>query len=188
MSSTSKKKPVKYDKWVWLDLEMTGLDEKTCTILQAAMIITDSSFNEVASSDITIWQPESVISQICPYVKDMHTKNGLLNRVRTSPTSLVQAEKQLMTQLCEHVGYQKGVLAGNSIYIDRKFLKNYMPSFEDFLHYRHIDVSSFKIVCQEWFGQKAKPPKKPSTHTALEDIRESIEELKFYKKNCFILN
>jgi oligoribonuclease len=154
------------ERWVWLDLEMTGLDEKKCAILQAAMVITDGSLNEIVS-----------------IVKDMHTKNGLLRRVRSSSTSLFEAEKLLLSMLSEHVAYGKGLLAGNSIYMDRKFLQAYMPAIETYLHYRQIDVSSIKVVCYEWFKQKA--PKKPSTHTALEDIKESIEELKYFRDNCF---
>lgn len=171
------------DRWVWLDLEMTGLDEKKCAILQAAMVITDGSLNEIVSTDIVIWQPESVLLEMTPVVKDMHTKNGLLRRVRSSGTSLFEAEKLLLSMLSEHVAYGKGFLAGNSIYTDRKFLQAYMPAIESYLNYRQIDVSSIKVVCYEWFKQRA--PKKPSAHTALEDVKESIEELKYFRDNCF---
>ena len=174
-----------YDKWVWLDLEMTGLDDATCAILQIAMIITDHNFNVLAERDIPVWQPESVLSSMIPIVRSMHTKNGLLDRVRTSEFSLSEAESELMTILSKHVEYKKGVLAGNSMYIDRRFLQKYMPSFEGYLHYRQIDVSSIKIISQAWYGQKAKPPKKNSSHTALQDIKDSIEELSFYKQNIF---
>ena len=171
------------ERWVWIDLEMTGLNEDTCVILQAAMIITDSNLNEIASIDATIWQPEAALLNMVPVVKDMHTKNGLLKKVRSSELSLAEVEQQFMKILSEHVTYQKGYLAGNSIYMDRNFLRRYMPSIDTYLNYRQLDVSSVKILANEWC--KLKAPKKPSTHTALEDIKQSIEELKFFKTHCF---
>lgn len=173
------------DRWVWLDLEMTGLDEDKCAIVQAAMIITDPSFNELAVEDITIWQPESVLAEMGPFVRDMHTKNGLIKRIRSSLKTIEEAEIQLMTTLTQHVQYRRGILVGNSIYMDRRFLKRYMSSFEQYLHYRQIDVSSIKIACQEWYPDEAKHQKPPSAHTALEDIRESIAELKYFKEKYF---
>lgn len=174
-----------YDRWVWVDLEMTGLDDASCVILQVAMIITDTNLKVLCEVDLPIWQPESALSSMIPIVRSMHTKNNLLERVRTSEFSLMQAERELMQRLVQHVGYQKGVLAGNSMYVDRRFLQRYMPSFEGYLHYRQIDVSSLKLLSQAWYGQKGRPPKKASTHTALEDIRDSIEELRFYQQNIF---
>lgn len=176
---------VVYDRWVWLDLEMTGLDEDACVILQVAMIITDPHLRVLAEIDLPIWQPESSLSSMIPVVRSMHTKNNLLDRVRTSEYSLEQAEWELMNILTQHVNYKKGILAGNSIYVDRRFLQRYMPTFEGYLHYRQIDVSSVKLLAQAWFAGRGKAPKKPSSHTALEDIRESIEELSFYKQNIF---
>jgi oligoribonuclease len=174
-----------YDRFVWLDLEMTGLDESSCVILQVAMIITDPHFRTLAEIDLPIWQPESALSSMIPVVRSMHTKNNLLDRVRTSEYSLQQAEYELMNILTQHVGYKRGVLAGNSIYVDRRFLQRYMPIFEGYLHYRQIDVSSIKILSQAWYTSKGKAPKRPSAHTALEDIKESIEELSFYKQHIF---
>lgn len=171
------------ERLVWMDLEMTGLDEKTCVILQAAMIITDGNLNEISCMDTTIWQPESALLNMAPIVKEMHTKNGLLKKVRMSEVSLEQAEEQFMQVLSEHVAYQRGYLAGNSIYMDRNFMRHHMPIISGYLHYRQLDISSIKILAQEWY--KLKAPKKPSTHTALEDIRQSIEELKFFRDHCF---
>ncbi|MCA9508490.1 MAG: oligoribonuclease [Myxococcales bacterium] len=182
---TQRSEEISYDRWVWVDLEMTGLDDESCVILQAAMIITDPHFKVLCEVDIPIWQPESALSTMIPIVKSMHTKNNLLERVRTSQYSLMQAEQELMSHLVRHVGYQKGILAGNSMYVDRRFLRRYMPSFESFLHYRQIDVSSLKLISQAWYGAKGRPPKKANSHTALEDIRDSIEELKFYQQNIF---
>jgi len=180
------KEEVICDKWVWIDLEMTGLDDATCAILQVAMVITDSSLNVLAEIDVPIWQPESILSTMIPIVKSMHMKNKLIDRVRLSEYSIAQAEEMLMDILCKHVSYKRGVLAGNSIYVDRRFLKRYMPSVESFLNYRQIDVSSIKILAMSWYGQNKFPQKKPSTHTALEDIKESIAELKTYRQKFFI--
>jgi oligoribonuclease len=174
-----------YDRFVWLDLEMTGLDESSCVILQVAMVITDPHLRVLAEIDLPIWQPEPALSSMIPIVRSMHTKNNLLDRVRTSEYSLEQAECELMTILTQHVEYKKGILAGNSIYVDRRFLQRYMPTFEGYLHYRQIDVSSIKLIAQAWYSSRGKAPKKPSSHTALEDVKESIEELSFYKQNIF---
>ena len=171
------------DRWVWMDLEMTGLDDKTCTIIQIATIITDENFTEIAEQDVVIWHPESALETMSPFVRKMHTKNGLLDRVRKSETPLDEAAQKVVKLLAEHVPYRKGILAGNSIWQDRRFLLRYMPLLEQYLHYRMLDVSSFKIATTSWFGDKGIPPAKKTTHDALDDVRESIEELKFYKKN-----
>jgi oligoribonuclease len=176
---------ISYDRWVWVDLEMTGLDDENCVILQAAMVITDPNLKVLASVDMPIWHPESALSAMIPIVRSMHTKNGLLDRVRTSEFSLAQTEEELLKILTQHVGYKRGVLAGNSIYMDRRFLQRYMPAFENHLHYRQIDVSSIKLLAASWYGGKIKASKKPSSHTALEDVKESIEELSFYRQNIF---
>jgi oligoribonuclease len=120
-----------------------------------------------------------------PFVRDMHTKNGLIKRVRSSQKTIEEAEIQLLTVLSGLVPFRRGILVGNSIYMDRRFLKRYMPTFESFLHYRQIDVSSLKIACQEWYPDEPKHQKPPAAHTALEDIRESIAELKYYKGKYF---
>lgn len=178
MSDTTRK-----NHWVWMDLEMTGLDDTTCTILQVATIITDEAFNEVAEQDVVIWHPESALETMSPFVRNMHTKNGLLDRVRKSETPLDEAESEVLALLAEHVPYRKGILCGNSIWQDRRFLLRYMPLLEKYLHYRMLDVSSFKIATSAWYGDKGIPPAKKNTHDALDDIRESIEEMKFYRDN-----
>jgi len=174
-------------RWVWLDLEMTGLDDKTCVILQMAIIITDGALNELAMLDQTIWQPDSVLETMTPFVRKMHTDNGLLARVRASDTSLADAEQKVLELLTTHVGYRKGVLAGNSIWQDRRFLLRHMTHLEAFLHYRQIDVSTIKVLSRQWYGGKGEAPSKASSHTALEDIRASIAELKWYRDHCFVM-
>ncbi len=172
-------------RWVWMDLEMTGLDDKTCTIIQMATIVTDGALNELSCLELDVWQPESALETMSPFVRRMHTENGLLDRVRKSETSMAEAEQKTLEMLTTLCGYRKGILAGNSIWQDRRFLLRYMPHLEAYLHYRQIDVSTVKVLGKQWYGQKGEPPQKPSTHTALEDIRASIAELKFYQDKLF---
>ena len=170
---------------VWVDLEMTGLDPKTCAIIQMAMILTDVELQEVAPPwEMTIWQPDSVLESMSPFVRDMHATTGLLQQVRASKTSLEEAEKKAMQVLTEHVGYGNGILCGNSIGQDRRFLYAYMPTFEGYLHYRQIDVSTVKELAGWWYNEKYPKPDS-GQHTALFDIRQSLEELRFYRKQIF---
>lgn len=174
------------DRWIWMDLEMTGLDDKTCCILQIATILTDSQLNELATLDVVVWQPESALETMSPFVRKMHTDNGLLDRVRASTTSGAEAEQKTLEMITAHVPYRKGILAGNSIWQDRRFLLRHMPNLESYLHYRQIDVSTLKVICGSWWGNKGLPPQKVSSHTALEDIRASIEELRYYRAHCMV--
>ena len=171
------------EKFIWLDLEMTGLDPNNCHILQAAMVITTLDLNDIISKEIVMWQPEEILNKMSPTVQKMHTDNGLLNQVRASKTSVAEAQQQFMQIITKYVPYQKGLLAGNSVWCDRMFLKKYMPSIDSYLNYRIIDISSLKILCKNWGKKTFNKPK--SQHTALEDIRASIQELKFYKEEIF---
>lgn len=171
-------------RWVWVDLEMTGLDPQVDTIIQIATIITDGEMNEIDHLDLVVWQPESSLEKMGPFVRKMHTDNGLLNRVRGSDLSCKDAERITLEMVCRHVPFKKGILAGNTIWQDRRFLGAYMPTLEDYLHYRQIDVSTLKILSQQWYGAKGTAPAKTASHTALEDIRASIDELKFYREHC----
>lgn len=171
------------ERWVWMDLEMTGLDDRTCTILQIATIVTDGQLQELGTLDLVIWQPESALETMSPFVRRMHTDNGLLERVRASTISLAEAEQKTLELVTGLVPFRKGILAGNSIWQDRRFLLRYMPHLENYLHYRQIDVSTLKVLVNEWYGSRGMPPAKVSSHTALEDIRASIEELRHYKEH-----
>ncbi len=172
-------------RWVWMDLEMTGLNEANCHILQIAMIITNTSFDIIAKKDFTIWQPDSILDSVDPFIREMHTKNGLLQKCRQSKLTLRDAEADLMAAIVQHTDYKKGLLTGNSMYIDRRFLQKYLPAIENYLHYRQVDVSTVKELCYAWYGQDTIAFKKNSTHTALEDIETSIAELKYFKANFF---
>jgi oligoribonuclease len=174
-------------RFVWLDLEMTGLDDKTCAIIEMAMIITDSELNDIATYETAIWQPDSVLETMGPFVRKMHTDNGLLQKVRASDVSLADAEQKALALLAEHVPFKKGVLAGNSIWQDRRFLLRHMPFLENHLHYRQVDVSTIKVLTRQWYGGRGEAPGKVSMHTALDDIRASIAELRWYRDHCFVL-
>jgi len=174
------------EKWVWIDLEMTGLDPETCAIIEVAVIITDEHLNEEGQYEAVIWQPEELLEQMIPFVKQMHTSNGLIKKVRKSQIKLEEAEDQVLKLLKNHVAEGKGILAGNSIWQDRRFLTRYMPKVEAYLHYRQIDVSSLKVLAQAWHPKNGTPPNKSSNHTALSDIRASIAEMAFYRDRFFV--
>ncbi len=176
----------KENNWIWVDIEMTGLNEKKCSILQIGMIITNSKCIEIASENIVIWQPNNILLKMSPFVRKLHEKNGLLKLVKNSIISIAGAEEKLMKTITKYVNYKKGILIGNTIYVDRRFLKSYMPSFESYLHYKQIDISSLQIICNKWYGKKGKIKKNISKHIAIDDIRQSIMELKYYKNNFFI--
>lgn len=171
------------ERWVWVDLEMTGLDPEHDVIVQIATVVTDGDLNELANLDIVVWQPDSVLERMGPFVRKMHTDNGLLERIRKSDTDLMRAEQKTLEMVSAHVGYRKGILAGNSVWQDRRFITRYMPSFEGYLFYRQIDVSSLKVLFSAWYADKGVAPKTPSSHTALEDIRQSIAELRWYRQH-----
>lgn len=172
---------------VWMDLEMTGLDPKVCRIIEVATLITDSDLNIIAEGpELIIQQTDEHLATMDKWNTDHHGKSGLTDRVRSSTVSEEEAEKQTLAFISEYCSKRTSPLAGNSIYQDRRFLAEYMPTLEDYLHYRNVDVSSVKELARRWcpaaFGRA---PKKQSSHRALDDIRESISELRYYRKNIF---
>jgi oligoribonuclease len=169
------------DRLVWLDMEMTGLSVDACVPLQVAMVVTNGELVELDALELTVWQPDSRLETMEPFVRKMHTTNGLLEQVRRSEVSVADAERQLMAMLVKWTGYREGILCGNSIHQDRKFLERYFPLVDGFLHYRMIDVSSLKELAKRWYGSEASFNKGRGLHTALSDIRESIQELQHYR-------
>ena len=170
---------------VWLDLEMTGLDPESCAIIEIGVIITGPDLRPLAEMDRVIWQPEETLQRMEPVVKEMHTRNGLLDKVRASTTSLRVAERDVMSLVTEHCALGEGILAGNSIHTDRRFLIRYMPLLERYLHYRMVDVTSLKVLSRAWYPNLVEPRKPPAGHTALADVRASIAELQYYKDVLF---
>jgi len=171
--------------FVWLDLEMTGLDPATCAIVEMALIVTDSDLNPLAQPlELVIWQPEEVLSRMSPFVRELHTKTGLLDKIRRSEVSLEDAEREAMRLVTAHAPYGEGRLCGNSVYTDRAFLKAYMPQLEGYLHYRQVDVSSLKELGVAWNDYRYRKAE-GGQHTALFDIKQSIAELKDYRENLW---
>ena len=172
---------------VWLDLEMTGLEPNKDVIVQIAVIVTDRDLNEVAEPvDLTIWHPAEVMNRMTPFVRDMHERSGLLRQIQTSKTSLEDAEREALTLVSLHCEYGTARLCGNSIWVDRRFLHKEMPTLENYLHYRMIDVSSIKELVGRWYPETLRPPDKKGAHLAMDDIKESVEELKWYRENVFV--
>jgi oligoribonuclease len=168
------------DLLVWLDMEMTGLDPETCVPLELAAIITTGELEELDQFTAVIWQPESALAGMSDFVRQMHSENRLLDAVRASTTLLEQADAGL-AELIGKWCAPRAVLAGNSIHQDRLFVRRYFPTTEACLHYRMVDVSSLKELVRRWYGESALYPKAESSHTALEDIRASLAELRHYR-------
>ena len=168
---------------------MTGLDPTRHVIVEIATIVTDDELNIVAEGpDLVVHQPEDALALMEPVVVEMHTKSGLLESIRTSTTTLDEAGAATLAFIREHVPVARTVpLCGNSIGMDRRFLDRHLPEIEHWLHYRSVDVSTIKELARRWYpAVLATRPFKVGTHRALDDIRESIEELRFYRQHLFV--
>ena len=171
-----------------MDLEMTGLDPATEVIVEIATLITDDDLNVVAEGpDLVIHQPETMLVAMDPFVVQMHTSSGLLTAIRESTITLEQAGAQTLEFIKKHVPEPRTIpLCGNSIGTDRRFLAKYLPEIENYLHYRSVDVSTIKELVKRWYpGLEISRPAKAGAHRALDDVQESIRELKFYRENVF---
>jgi len=172
-------------KFVWIDLEMTGLDITKDVILEVAIIITDHNCNILYSGNsYIIHQDEKNLENMNDFCKDMHTKNGLIALVKNSETSLLDVEIKLTEIINKYIDKKNGILSGNTVWQDRTFLEKYMPNVLSLLHYRLLDVSTIKELGIAWYGPHIKYKKK-ETHRALDDVLESINELQHYKKMFF---
>jgi len=173
---------------VWMDLEMTGLDHTSDVIVEIATLVTDDELEIIAEGpDLVVHQPEDVLARMDPFVVDMHTRSGLLDQIRGSSVTLEEAGAETLAFIRQHCPVERTVpLCGNSIGTDRRFLAAYLPEIEDYLHYRSVDVSSVKELVRRWYpdvlGARGW---KQGTHRALDDIRESIEEMRLYRELVF---
>lgn len=176
------------DLLVWLDLEMTGLDPKKCTILEIGVIITDSQLVVLEEGpSIPIHHSEKTLEGMESWSRYHHKKSGLTQSCRESKIGLKKAELQALQFIQKYCKKRTAPLCGNTIWQDRRFLVKYMPTLEQYLHYRTIDVSSIKELVARWYpDDHAMPHEKNSTHRVMDDIRESIAELKHYRKKVFI--
>lgn len=172
---------------VWMDLEMTGLDPEKDRIIEAAVLITEGSLDVVAEGpNLVISQPDDLLDGMDEWNKSHHGASGLTERVRASTVSESDAENQLLEFIQQHCDARCCPLAGNSIHQDRRFIRRYMTRLDAYLHYRMIDVTTVKELAKRWNPSVlANAPKKNETHRALDDIRESLSELQYFRERVF---
>jgi len=174
------------DHLVWIDLETTGLSVARHVILEIASVVTDKNLNVVGEGpDLVIHQPESALARLDPWCARQHGHTGLIDSSGASDISLREAEQRTLTFVRKHTHRQTAPLCGNSIQTDRRFLRRYMPELTEHLNHRNIDVSSIAELAARWYPGVATRLDKTYLHRAAPDIRESIEELRFYRDLIF---
>jgi oligoribonuclease len=171
---------------IWIDLEMTGLDPDNDVIIEIATVVTDSDLNILAEGPVyAIHQPDHVLDGMDEWNTRQHGKSGLTQRVKESTITLAHAEVDTIEFLQQWVPKNKSPMCGNSICQDRRFMARGMPTLENYFHYRNLDVSTIKELARRWCPEVAEGVKKQSSHLALDDIKDSIEELKHYRATFF---
>ena len=169
---------------VWLDMEMTGLEPENERIIELAMVVTDSNLVTVAESPVwVVHQSDAQLDAMDDWNKATHGRSGLIEKVRASTLDEAAVEAAALAFMQEYVPQRATPMCGNSIGQDRRFMVRYMPQLEAWFHYRNLDVSTLKELCRRWKPEVAKGFVKKADHTALADIRESIEELKYYREH-----
>jgi oligoribonuclease len=172
---------------VWVDMEFSGLDPKTHVILEIACIITDGELNIIEEGpDLAIFQDSSILDTMDEWNQTHHHESGLLKKVKKSKETHESAENKIIDFIHTYCKEHTGLLCGNSIYQDRCFMREHMPRLDEYLHYRNVDVSTVKELCYRWFPELPHFFKNEN-HRALDDIRESIKELQYYRNNIFHL-
>ena len=175
---------------IWVDCEMTGLDLDKDVLVEIAVLVTDSQLNILGEGvDLVIHAPQVALDGMNDFVREMHTSSGLIHEIPEG-VSLAEAETQILEYLNKYApGAGKSPLAGNSVSVDRTFIAKFLPTVNDYLHYRTVDVSSIKELARRWYPKVYfAAPKKTGNHRALGDIRDSIDELEYYRKSIFIPN
>lgn len=181
--------PMKNDRLVWVDLEMTGLDPSRHVIVEIAALVTDANLNILGTGvDLVVHASPEELAEMDDYVRAMHTENGLIDAIASSPISLQEAEDAVLALIAEHCDPEHPApLAGNSIATDRTFIRAFMPRLDQALHYRMVDVSSIKELARRWYPRVYfAQPDKGMAHRALADIVESIQELDYYRRALFV--
>lgn len=169
---------------VWLDMEMTGLNPDSDRILELAIVVTNSALEMVAESPVwVVHQSDVVLDAMDDWNKKTHGRSGLLERVQATRHDDAMVEAEALEFLKKYVGQGQSPMCGNSICQDRRFMARHMPNLEAWFHYRNLDVSTLKELCKRWTPEVYKGFKKQGKHTALADIYESIEELRYYRDN-----
>ncbi len=175
------------DNLIWIDLEMTGLAPQTDLIIEIATLVTDSQLNLLAEGPVlAIHHSDEVLAAMDDWNRQQHGKSGLTARVRASRIDEREAERQTLEFLRLYVPPGQSPMCGNSICQDRRFLARCMPELEAYFHYRNLDVSTVKELGRRWHPERIKGFNKSSTHLALQDIRDSIDELRFYRERLFV--
>lgn len=172
------------DNLIWIDLEMTGLDTDRDHIIEIATVVTDKHLNVLGEGPVlAIHQPENVLNSMDEWNRKQHGSSGLADRVRKSAITAAEAERRTLDFLSRWLASGKSPMCGNSICQDRRFLAREMPQLERYFHYRNLDVSTLKELARRWAPAVYDGLRKSSTHLALDDIRESIDELKYYREH-----
>lgn len=172
---------------VWLDMEMTGLSIEDNAVIEVAVVITDGNLNILDESpSYAIFQPEAELKKMDKWNTNTHTKSGLVERVLQSTHTIATVEKELLKLIKKYVNKGQSPLCGNTVHQDRKFMLKYMPTLEQYLHYRNLDISTIKELAKRWYPDAYAGFKKHNKHEALADIHESINELKYYRTKLFV--
>lgn len=169
---------------IWIDLEMTGLDPKKDRIIEIASVVTNSNLTKwIDGPVLAVHQSDELLAQMDEWNQSHHGASGLIDRVRSSNTTTAEAEAKIIAFLTQYVDAGLSPICGNSVHQDKRFLYKEMPKLANYFHYRHLDVSSFKIAAERWAPDVLARVKKKSTHRALVDIHESIEEMRIYQQH-----
>ncbi|HRE31065.1 MAG TPA: oligoribonuclease [Candidatus Berkiella sp.] len=178
----------KLSNLIWIDLEMTGLDTQNDQIIEIATLITDSQLNVLAEGpNLAIHQSDEILATMDEWNTKQHQQSGLTERVRKSTITLEEAQQKTLAFVSQHVSPRSSPMCGNTVCQDRRFLHRLMPSLEAYFHYRHLDVSTVKELAKMWAPTVFKRLNKESKHLALDDIKESIDELRYYRDHFFHL-
>lgn len=169
---------------VWVDMEMSGLDPDKDVVLEVALVVTDKDLNLVEEGPVlVVHQSDAVLDAMDSWNNSTHGKSGLIDKVKASPLAEADVENQMIEFMKKHVGERKSPMCGNSICQDRRFMARHLPKLEAYFHYRNLDVSTLKELAARWRPELKDGFKKANNHTALADIHESIEELKYYREH-----
>jgi oligoribonuclease len=172
---------------VWIDLEMTGLNAAADHVLEIACVVTGADLQPLAEVERVIFQPDDLLDKMSGRVRKIHTENGLLPEVRASRTSRAEAERAVLATVAAHCPPGEGILCGSSVYHDWRFLVRHMPRLEQHLHFRQIDIGTMAVLVSAWWPH-VEYPRVTTTHRAMDDVRASLEELRYYCQHAFRLD